>query len=105
MVTVYGILNVVTGIFVESAMLTAKTDRHLIMMEDQETKRSYMERMKALFEAADKDKSGTISWREFQAHVQTHRMKSYFALLGLDISEAKNLFQLLDVDSSDEISI
>merc|ERR1712032_502041 len=105
MTTVYGILNVVTSIFVESAMLTAKTDRHLMMQDDEARRIDYMLNMRRIFNRADTDHSGSISWEEFESHLQDERMISYFAHLGLDTSEAANLFRILDVDNSDDISI
>merc|ERR1719188_955790 len=95
MVTVYGILNIVTGIFVESAMVTAKADRHLVMQEEEDSRRAYMNKMRKIFGRADKDQSGDLSWQEFERYLGDERMLSYFQLMGLDTLEAKNLFRIL----------
>merc|ERR1712032_51715 len=82
-----------------------KLDRHLIMQDEEEHRMSYMLTMKHVFEQADTDKSGTLSWEEFETHLKDEHMASYFAVLGLGIMEAKNLFRLLDLDNSNEVSI
>merc|ERR1712032_1431139 len=86
-------------------MMTAKTDRHLVMQEEEDSRKSYMFNMRQIFERADKDNSGSLSWEEFERHLRDERMLSYFALLGLDALEAKNLFRILDVDSSNDVNI
>merc|ERR1712032_968028 len=82
-----------------------KLDRHLIMQDEEEHRMSYMLTMKHVFEQADTDKSGTLSWEEFETHLKDKHMASYFAVLGLGIMEAKNLFRLLDLDNSNDVSI
>jgi hypothetical protein len=47
--------------------------------------------------------NGRISYFEFVNHLENVQMKSYFKSVDLDISEAKNLFRLLDVDDCGSI--
>mmetsp|Transcript_66452 Transcript_66452/g.149994 ORF Transcript_66452/g.149994 Transcript_66452/m.149994 type:complete len:673 (+) Transcript_66452:72-2090(+) len=105
MLTMYGVLNVMTAIFVESAMVTSKMDRDIVIMEELAKRDSYMSRMRDVFEETDSDGSGTICWDEFSKHLNDERVIAYFHSLELDISEAKSLFRLLDQDESDEVNI
>merc|ERR1712032_1516379 len=86
-------------------MMTAKTDRHLVMQEEEDSRKSYMFNMRQIFERADKDNSGSLSWEEFERHLRDERILSYFALMGLDTLEAKNLLRILDVDDSNDVNI
>lgn len=93
--TVLAMMNVITGIFVDTSVSMGRQSR------DQEVK----SQMRLLFERTDADGSGMISWEEFATHVREPDMLRCFKLLDIDPSEAKGLFTLLDTDGSDEIDL
>jgi len=92
---VLAMMNVVTAVFVESAMGTANLDKeqHLV------------QQLRQLFVTVDEDESGMISWEEFEHRLDDDDMAKYFKALELDVCEAKGLFTLLDVDNLGEILI
>merc|ERR1712056_91943 len=90
---VLAMMNVVTGVFVESALLTAKEDRE----------RDVMNQVRRLFSITDKDSSGTITWQDFMRQLDEPEMEKYFTSLDIDPSEARGLFLLLDTDESGHI--
>merc|ERR1712032_1070335 len=61
--------------------------------------------MMIIFREADTDHSGTLSWEEFREHLGHPVIRAYFASLDLNISEARGLFVLLDIDGSGQIHI
>ncbi|CAK0857241.1 unnamed protein product [Prorocentrum cordatum] len=90
---IFALTNVVTGVFVESALRTAEEDK----------RRQLTHQMTSLFTQADDDGSGTITWDEFQEHLAAPQLQSFLKALDLHVDEARALFQLLDVDDSGEI--
>jgi len=105
MITLHGLLNVVTGIFVDSAMILAKNDEHLASQEDRESRKAYIHHMRRILSDADADGSGTITWNEFEDHLHDAKLRRYFLMWGLDVAEAKHIFRILDEDNSGEVSI
>jgi voltage-gated sodium channel len=103
-VTCYGVLNVMTGIFVESAIGTARMDKDTTIKDELARKDSYMKSIRKLFKEADVDNTGAMSWEEFRRLIQDKRMQAYFATLEIDVTEARGLFRLLDTDESDTVS-
>jgi len=59
--------------------------------------------MRSLFEGADLDHSGTISWAEFQSQLDMPELQTYLKAIDLHQEEARELFKLLDCDGSGEI--
>merc|ERR1712083_901270 len=57
------------------------------------------------FTSSDTDNSGTVSWEEFEAQLGDNNFQTYCRSLGIDTSETKLLFRLLDNDGSGEIDI
>eukprot|EP00931_Biecheleriopsis_adriatica_P024909 TRINITY_DN15410_c0_g1_i1.p1 TRINITY_DN15410_c0_g1~~TRINITY_DN15410_c0_g1_i1.p1 ORF type:complete len:1627 (+),score=358.10 TRINITY_DN15410_c0_g1_i1:92-4972(+) len=60
--------------------------------------------MKLLFEQADVDQCGTLTREEFQAVLQPAATQAKLRALGMDTDAIDELFSILDVDQSDDIS-
>jgi hypothetical protein len=101
----FAVVNIVTGVFVESALQSNVKDRDIVVHEELQTKKQYLQAMQEIFEEMDEDGKGTISLCEFEDKLQDERVIAYFNVLKLDVSDAVILFQLLDGDQSDEVGI
>lgn len=102
---VFGILNILTGTFVETAMQASANDRDNAIEANIQATTSAVNKLKAFFEETDTDGSGQISFQEFERNLQNAEVAAYLDSMGLDPSEARGLFQLLDVDNSKSIWI
>jgi len=91
--SLFALMNIVTGVFVESALATAKSDKDLFLLHF----------VKKLFQQADKDQSGSVTWEEFRGCLGSDEMKMYFEALDLDVGEAQNLFNLLDISGTGSV--
>jgi len=87
-------LNVITGVFVESALLTAKQDQDTYMIST----------VQVVFDDYDLDRNGRMSFLEFQKSLTSPEMKQVLTLLEIDMSEAHGLFDLLDRENIGSIS-
>merc|ERR1719181_1449732 len=58
-----------------------------------------------LFLEADEDKSGTVSWDEFQMYLQDEKIKAYFMALELDMTSVMKIFDLLDTSGDRELEL
>jgi len=103
--TIFGILNVITGVFVETAMRTNPSNRQVVIHEEMENKKRFLKELKELFEEMDMNGDGSISPTEFCERFSNERVIAYFKALGLDIVDAATLFRLLDTDHSDELDV
>lgn len=102
---VIGILNVVTGIFVECANTVTMSTRKEKIRNQIRDQQNWVRQIRKIFFEADTDHSGTLSWEEFEIHLEHPIMEAYFKSLELDFSEAKGLFILLDVRGTGEVLI
>mmetsp|Transcript_59715 Transcript_59715/g.118328 ORF Transcript_59715/g.118328 Transcript_59715/m.118328 type:complete len:617 (+) Transcript_59715:163-2013(+) len=105
MLVFHGVLHVIASIFVDSAMNTSKQEKDDLILQEMSNKDSYMTLIQTVLKEADKDGSGTISWDEFQRYLNDSRMTTFFKAIELDVTEARGLYKLLDVDESDEVPI
>jgi voltage-gated sodium channel len=100
---VIGLLNVVTGIFVDSAVCTRTDDEIVECFTDNQ--RRVQAEVKRIFKHADSDKSGTLTYQELENHLHNSWVKAYFAGIDMDASEAGSMFTIMDLDGSGEVDV
>jgi len=93
--TVFAMLNVVTGVFVDTAMQSAQEDRRKVLMAQ----------MRDFFHRADQDGSGTMTMQEFQDQMGSSEMQAMLKAVDLDEDEAVDLFNLLDMGEEGELEV
>jgi len=101
----FGVLNVVMATFVAATAQIASKDRDQIVKNEIAKMGDYMGKVTEFFKEADSDGSGSLSWDEFQSHMEKPHVKAYFQALDMDVSQAHNLFEMLDADSSNSVNV
>ncbi|CAE7705313.1 Surf2 [Symbiodinium sp. CCMP2592] len=102
MFTIFSVLNVITGVFVDSAIQTTNSQRDIQIERELELKDSFLKSLKDFFEALDTDGNGAIHLDEIKIMLQDQTLAAYFAVLGFDEVNAHQIFHLLDDDESGE---
>lgn len=88
--TTFCMLNVVTGVFIESVMNNARSENQLRTMNN----------VTQMLNVLDMKKDGGITWEDFKENLERKEMKQFFKTIDVDIEHAQTLFELLDVDHS-----
>lgn len=101
--TFLAVLNVVTGVFCQSAIEGAQHDQEMLIQEALKIKGKHMERIQLLFQSIDTDGSGDITIKELEKVMNDKAMQAYLEALELDASDAWTLFKLLDTDAKHTI--
>jgi len=102
---VFGVLNIVTSVFVDATYQATLSDRNHVVQSELDRNRMYMNSCREFFLAADKNTSGDLTWEEFEEYLQDEKVRAYLATLELDESQAKVLFTLLDVHEENAVSV
>lgn len=92
---VFVFLNIITGIFLNTAILTTEDINH----------KSMMDQIRRIFKDADSDQSGAVSLEEFKSLLGNHELGLYLRGIGWRAEQAEDLFNMLDDDKSGEINI
>merc|ERR1719262_283674 len=67
---VFAVLNVMTGVFCQSAIESAAHDQELLIQSQMQDKAHYVSRAKSLFQEIDKGDSGIITIAELEQRLQ-----------------------------------
>lgn len=103
--SILGVVNIVTGVFVDSALGNSKRDHDLMVEEEQEKKAKMLRDLHILFEEIDADQSGSISYQEIMTAHDDERMRSYMNAIGVCLEDVQALFTLLDVDKAGKVEV
>eukprot|EP00929_Paragymnodinium_shiwhaense_P047622 TRINITY_DN24145_c1_g1_i1.p1 TRINITY_DN24145_c1_g1~~TRINITY_DN24145_c1_g1_i1.p1 ORF type:complete len:644 (+),score=101.67 TRINITY_DN24145_c1_g1_i1:113-2044(+) len=98
--TIFAMLNVITGVFCESAIAAARTDAEHVCQENLLNKRLYMQRVKTLFHTIGRRQAEGITYDELEEFLADEMAAGFFAALDIDISDVWTLFKLLDENES-----
>merc|ERR1712232_171956 len=99
------VLNIVTGVFVDTVHQMYEPERDELIRREMSKRKQIINIMMDLFEEADEDGSGHITWPEFEEFMSDERVQYYCASLEIDIHKAREIFDLIDLDTSGEVSI
>lgn len=102
---IIGVLNVLTSAFVQRACELSRLDRDLVIQSEMISDEAFLNDMKGIFEEVDEDGTGRITWEKFRQYLQNDDVQAYFATQQLDTTDARELFNLLDVNKNEEVGI
>eukprot|EP00929_Paragymnodinium_shiwhaense_P080624 TRINITY_DN42060_c0_g1_i1.p1 TRINITY_DN42060_c0_g1~~TRINITY_DN42060_c0_g1_i1.p1 ORF type:complete len:1077 (-),score=293.64 TRINITY_DN42060_c0_g1_i1:131-3361(-) len=94
--TLLAMMNIVTGVFVESSLKNANETREYNLMRLTQ---------QIFCDAASGESDLIISWSAFAAQLENPIMLDFFKIIDIDISEAETVFNLLDVEGAGEIGL
>jgi hypothetical protein len=99
------VLNVVTGIFLQSAIEQASQDSEHVISQQLKANRQYEEKLKGLFEELDASGDGNITLVEFEHYMGEEKMMAFLQSLEINASDAWTFFKLLDVNTSGSLTL
>ncbi|CAJ1404753.1 unnamed protein product [Effrenium voratum] len=101
----FAVLNVVTGVFCQSAIDGAQNDHATKVHSILAHKEAHLEQIRRLFSKLDAEDSGIITYDMFQERINSPAVRNFFATLGLDIWDAWSFFKCLDLDAGGAVEI
>jgi len=99
------VMNVVTGLFLQSALEQAQQDRDHVIQQQLTQKNVYVASIRRLFRELDTAGEGNITLLEFEHNLGEARMQAFLNAIEIDPSDAWTFFKLLDSDGGGSVDI
>uniref|UniRef100_A0A7S1AKP8 EF-hand domain-containing protein n=1 Tax=Noctiluca scintillans TaxID=2966 RepID=A0A7S1AKP8_NOCSC len=99
------VLNVVTGVFCQTALENAAKDKDIQMDERLVTRERDCHELAKIFQSMDADGDKVLTLNEFEESLLNKQVQAYFASLDLTVKDALGLFRMLDCDGSSGVDI
>lgn len=103
--TIFAMLNIITGIFVETAINSVQNDKDEVIQEEMNSDNSLISQLHQIFMEADEEEAGKISEEQFEGLLDSKRTYATLSAMGLRVSEARGMFALLDSGHTGYVSI
>lgn len=104
-ITIFAILNVVTGVFCNNAIESAKADKEIAIMKQMSWHQSQLRTLKGVFREIDADTSNMITFLELEEALSQKKLSSFMESMDISTQDIWTLFMVLDADESGEISL
>merc|ERR1712046_305116 len=98
-------MNIITGLFVDQAIQSAKLESEAVIQANLKESSSAANALRKIFETAELDEKGTMDWSAFDKLNRNERTRAHLASLGLQVHEARGLFRLLDTRNLKRINL
>lgn len=99
------VLNVVTGIFIEATIMSAKHQRDEMTDTERHHNELQAQFLREVFWEIDADGDGVVPLEEFEELMQDDRVRLFLQSMKIGVTDVKRLFKMLDQDNSGEIEI
>eukprot|EP00929_Paragymnodinium_shiwhaense_P001216 TRINITY_DN10143_c0_g1_i1.p1 TRINITY_DN10143_c0_g1~~TRINITY_DN10143_c0_g1_i1.p1 ORF type:complete len:841 (+),score=170.01 TRINITY_DN10143_c0_g1_i1:113-2635(+) len=99
------VMNVVAGLFLQSAIEQAEADEEHSIRVKLEQKEKYETRLRTLFNHLDSTRDGSLSLAEFEAHLKDEHMQAFLQTMDIENFDAWTLFKLLDTDGGGSVDM
>jgi len=104
--TYFAVLNVMTGVFCQSAIETAEKDADIVISELIHEKGKITCKLKEVFRnTLDDFNSGNLTLAEFEGHLTDDRLQAFFISIGIAVDDGWTLFKLLDSQKKGAVNI
>lgn len=101
----FTILNVVTGVFVNTAIEGASADKDMATLKQAQFRLSQIAALRDVFQEIASERSNTLNFHDLEDALHQDKLGSFMESLGISTDDVWTLFLLIDVDASGRVDI
>lgn len=103
--TVFAVLNVVTGVFCNTAIESAQSDKDIAIMKQMRKHDAQVQALRHIFKEINHDKSSHVTLGELQEALSAKKLSSFLESMGISTQDVSTLFMIIDADRSGMIDL
>ncbi|CAK9079418.1 unnamed protein product [Durusdinium trenchii] len=101
----FAVLNVMTGVFCNSAIKAAERDHEMQILSLVQTRRDLREQVEFLFHKMDSHGRGKVTIHDFEKNFNDEAVVAFFESMEISAMDAWTLFVTLDVDGDHTVGV
>jgi len=98
--TVFAVLNVVTGVFCHTAIESASADKEIVVMSQMQKQATQMSVLRQMFDEMDLDHSQMVSIKELKEALDSKKFASFLESMDISTQDVMTLFMIIDSDQN-----
>jgi len=104
-ITVLAVLNVVTGVFCNTAIESAHADKDIAAVKQLHKKAAQVQSLRNIFKEMDSENCSVVSLQDFQQALSQQKMSSFLESMGISTEDIWSLFMIMDSDGSGLVDV
>ncbi|CAK8991845.1 unnamed protein product [Durusdinium trenchii] len=104
-ITIFTILNVVTGVFCNTAIESASADKDVATLKQVQAKQKQVEALQQIFQEIDRDQENEVSFEDVKTAIASGELADFLESIGISTNDVWTLFMLLDSDRKGSIDL
>eukprot|EP00439_Symbiodinium_sp_Y106_P048687 s2778_g6.t1 len=104
-IAVFAVLNVVTGVFCNTAIESASADKEVATIKQARKRAAQIDQLKDIFKELDHSGSNNISLQDMEEAIDTKKLSHFLDSIGISTDDVWTFFMLLDRDENGLIDI
>ncbi|CAE7455546.1 Scn5a [Symbiodinium microadriaticum] len=104
-ITVFAVLNTVTGVFCNMAIESARADKDMATMRQMQKHEAQVDALRGVFEEINPDGMGVISLEELKEALKQEKLRSFMHSMDIATDDIVTLFMVIDADGSGDITL
>mmetsp|Transcript_29087 Transcript_29087/g.68554 ORF Transcript_29087/g.68554 Transcript_29087/m.68554 type:complete len:628 (+) Transcript_29087:36-1919(+) len=104
-ITVFTVVNVVTGVFCNTAIESAAADKDIAVMKQMRKQAAQVQVLRHVFQEINSHHTDTISMQDLQDAMGADKLSSFFESMGISTGDVWTLFKVIDTDGSGAIDM
>lgn len=101
----FTILNVVTGVFVNTAIEGASADKDMATLKQAQFRLSQIAALRDVFQEIATEQRDTLNFQDLEDALHADKLGTFMESLGISTDDVWTLFLLIDVDASGRVDI
>ncbi|CAL1144918.1 unnamed protein product, partial [Cladocopium goreaui] len=104
-ITVFAVLNVVTGVFCNTAIESANADKDIAVIKQLQKQASHVEALRKIFEEIDADSLDVVSIQDLEEAMSQKKLSSFLESMGISTEDVWTLFMIMDNDQTGLVNL
>mmetsp|Transcript_132188 Transcript_132188/g.313384 ORF Transcript_132188/g.313384 Transcript_132188/m.313384 type:complete len:206 (-) Transcript_132188:53-670(-) len=107
-ITVFAVINVVTGVFCNTAIESAAEDKDIAIMKQMKQQRAQVESLRGFFEkiqTVEGNVGNQVSLRDLKEALHRDKLSGFLESMGISTQDVWSLFMIIDADRSGLIDL
>jgi len=91
------VLNVLTGMFVDTAMKVGESDSAAVLEQIEESSHQQVDNLRSFLQSLDTEQTNTITWDAVQSNVKAEPMEDFLHVFQMNLGEMKHVYQSVEM--------
>lgn len=103
--TIFAVLNVVTGVFCNTAIESARADKDIAIMKQMHKHEAQVQSLREIFHEIDNQKSSVVSLKQLKEALQSQKLASFMHSMDISTQDVWTLFMVIDANGDGQVTL